>query len=297
MDTKVQNFLTQWQAQQPPITIQTILCTPSVQLDMLRLDLVHPYISGNKWFKLKYNLLEAVKQHKQTILSLGGAYSNHLHALAYAGHLFGFKTVGIVRGEPIDNPTLNDCKQWGMQLHFLSRSNYQLRHELDFNQQLQQDFPEAFFIPEGANNRFGIDGCAEILTEKQYSDYNYISTSVGTGATMEGLLRNAPESMTILGFSALKKCDDVQTHLSSLVEKNFKLFPDVYFGGFAKASSTLFAFQQNFQAQYQIELDRVYTAKMMYQLLDQIEQGFFPNGSKILAIHTGGLQGNRSLSI
>lgn len=299
MDTNETLFLEQWQNTANNIRIQTIhqdrYAQQQLSIQLLRLDHIHPFISGNKWFKLKYNLLAALQAKKKTLLSFGGAYSNHLHALAYAGKLFQFKTIGIVRGEELRTPTIEDCIHWGMTLHYMPRGSYQLRYESDFIHEIQQRYPEAFLIPEGGNNTEGLRGCSEILNHIDVTHYSHIACAVGTGATMRGLLQSLTHPTCVLGFSALKKCEQEQQYLHQAYPSHrWQLIPDMHFGGFAKRNQTLLAFQHTFREQHQVELDYVYTAKMMYQLNQYIEQGWFPEGSKILAIHTGGVQGNRS---
>lgn len=302
MDTNETLFLEQWQNTANDIRIQPIhhelYAHQQISVHLLRLDLIHPLISGNKWFKLKYNLLAALQANKKTLLSFGGAYSNHLHALAYAGNLFQFHTIGIVRGEEQLTPTIADCIHWGMSMHYMPRGSYRFRYESDFIQDIQQRYPEAFLIPEGGHNAEGLRGCSEILNNIDVTNYSHIACAVGTGATMRGLLQSLTNQTCVVGFSALKKCDQEQQYLQQAYPSlRWQLIPDMNFGGFAKQNQTLLAFQQTFHHQHQVELDYVYTAKMMYQLNQHIEQGLIPKGSKILAIHTGGVQGNRSVVV
>lgn len=300
MVIKQDMFLDQWQQTAANVTIesvQTEQCKQhQVRLDMLRLDRIHPQLSGNKWYKLKYNLLAALEANKNNILSFGGAYSNHLHALAYAGKQFNFKTIGIIRGDEQRTTTLEDCLHWGMQLHFMPRSLYRNRNENEFMFDIQARYPDAYIIPEGGNNKAGIRGCEEIVSNFSKTEYTHIACAVGTGATLQGLLRSVSNEVEVLGFSALSKCDQERQQLFQLFPtKRWQLLPDNFFGGFARSNATLLQFQHAFNFQHNIELDMVYTAKMMFHLHQLIEQGYFPKQSNILAIHTGGLQGNRSI--
>jgi 1-aminocyclopropane-1-carboxylate deaminase/D-cysteine desulfhydrase-like pyridoxal-dependent ACC family enzyme len=265
-----------------------------IQLDILRLDTLHENISGNKWFKLKYNLQAAFEQKATGILSFGGAHSNHLHALAYSGKLLDLPTIGIIRGEEVENPTLTDCKNWGMQLKFISRENYREKASPNFLQVLTGAYPNYYIIPEGGDNELGRKGCEEILDEKTVA-YNYITCSIGTATTYCGLVNSAHNTQKLLGFSALKG----NTSLRQSIEQhtsysNWEYIDDYHFGGFARRNQALYDFTNWFQLEFDIALDYVYTAKMFYGILDLIQQNKFALGSRILAIHTGGLQGNRA---
>ncbi len=261
----------------------------------MRLDLIHPAISGNKWFKLKYQLQQATEQGKDTLLSFGGAYSNHLHALAFAGKKSGFKTIGIIRGEKVNNATLQDCLDWGMELKFMSRTAYKLKNEATMLQEIQTAYPTCFIIPEGGNNEAGVRGCEEILSglEKEYS---HVFCAVGTGTTLAGLIRSASADTQVIGISALKNALDLNESIMQYNSKqNWSIIHDYHFGGFGKAPPSLIAFMKDFNQETGIELDRVYTAKMMFGILDLLQSGKLQSVKKILAIHSGGLQGNRSL--
>ncbi|XID75679.1 1-aminocyclopropane-1-carboxylate deaminase/D-cysteine desulfhydrase [Alkanindiges sp. WGS2144] len=274
----------------------------NIRIFMKREDLLHPQISGNKFRKLKYNLLEAQKLKHTTLLSFGGAYSNHIAALAAAGHEFGFNTIGIIRGEELvhklnDNPTLKLAQQYGMQFKFISRADYRRKTEPSFIQALQHQFGNFYLVPEGGTNLLAVQGCTEILTPQDKQQFDYICCAVGTGGTIAGIIESSTEQQTVLGFSALKG-DFLQTEIQQWTQKtNWQVIPDYHFGGYAKTTPALLAFVQDFKRQTGIEIEPIYTGKMLFGIFDLIEKGFFPANSQILAIHTGGLQGNLSARI
>lgn len=272
-----------------------------VQLDVKREDLIHPMISGNKFRKLKYNLEEAKTQHINTLLTFGGAYSNHIAAVSAAGKAFGFNTIGIIRGEELidkidENPTLKFAEESGMHLKFVTREAYRNKTSQPFIDELKAEFGNFYLLPEGGTNVLAIKGCEEILTE-QDKNYDYICCSVGTGGTVSGLINCSKPSQQILGFSALKG-DFLKEDISKFVHKrNWQLFMDYHFGGYAKINKELISFINEFKSNNHIPLDPIYTGKMMFGIFDLIHKGFFPNDSKILAIHTGGLQGIDGMNI
>ena len=273
-----------------------ILEEKNIQLDLLRLDLIHPEISGNKWFKLKHNIAFAMENKFTSIVSFGGAYSNHLHALAFAGKLFNIKTTGIIRGEVVENETLKDCKKWGMDLHFVSREHYSEKYELHFLETIQQEFKTSYIIPEGGNNDLGQKGCTEILSPEQKEKYDLFCCSIGTGATFTGIVNSLKGEKKAMGFCAIKNGHYLKNEIQAqTASSNFEMQYEYHFGGFAKINDTLTTFIQQFKSAQQIELDRVYTAKMMFGIVDLIEKNSIRENTKILAIHTGGLQGNRTL--
>ncbi|ENX34449.1 hypothetical protein F889_01731 [Acinetobacter colistiniresistens] len=278
-----------------PTPYQTLTLPSSVQLTIKRLDLIHPQISGNKFYKLKYNLLAAQQQGLTQVLTFGGAFSNHIAATAYAAQRFGFESIGMIRGEELAtrdlNPTLQTAYDFGMQLHFVSRAEYQLRHEAEYLQQLQQQYPQAFIIPEGGSNALALQGTQEILSEDDRENYDVICCAVGTGGTIAGLIESSSAQQQILGFSALKG-DFLKRDIQQWTHKSNWSLTDAYCcGGYAKTTIELLQFMQHFEQQYAIPLEQVYTAKMMMGLLDLIQQQYFPENSRILAIHSGGLQG------
>ncbi|MGB9040147.1 MAG: pyridoxal-phosphate dependent enzyme [Acinetobacter calcoaceticus] len=265
-----------------------------LHLDIKRLDLIHPQISGNKFFKLKYNLLAAQQRELSRVLTFGGAYSNHIAATAYAAHLFGFKSIGIIRGEELAdkplNPTLAKAQSLGMHLHFVSRTEYRLRDDANYLQQLHNQFPETFIIPEGGSNELAVQGCQEILSQSDLQNYDVICCAVGTGGTISGLIERSAPHQKVLGFSALKG-DFLQQDIMQWTKKQNWSLTDAYCcGGYAKTSPELFAFIQNFEEQHAVPLEPIYTGKMMLGLFDLIKNNYFPEGTRILAIHSGGLQ-------
>lgn len=279
------------------ISYQTLIKTTDLQLDVKRIDLIHPEISGNKFFKLKENFKQAKQQGYQQILTFGGAYSNHIAATAAACQQFGFNSIGIIRGEELAqqalNHTLATAQNAGMQLHFVSRQAYRQRHDPDYQQHLLQQFPKSYLIPEGGTNALAVLGCQDILSNADINHYDVITAAVGTGGTLAGLIEKSQTHQHILGFSALKG-DFLQHDIRQWTEKtNWSITDEFCFGGYAKSSATLLAFMQHFEAQYQIPLEQIYTAKMFYGLLQLIERDYFKPATRILAIHSGGLQGRQ----
>ena len=270
-----------------------------VSLFVKREDELHPFVSGNKFRKLKYNLKEAMDHGEKTLLTFGGAFSNHISALAYAGKQNGFKTIGIIRGDELEirpdliaeNPTLSFALEQGMQLEFVSREIYRSRHEGQFHALLKKRFGDFYLIPEGGTNDLAIKGCEEILTE-QDKEFDFICVSVGTGGTMTGLINSSAVGQKVLGFPSLKG-DFLQDEISKIAlrEKDWSLIHDYHFGGYAKISEKLISFINRFYRSTTIPLDPVYTGKMMFGLLDMIQNNRFEKNSRILAIHSGGLQG------
>lgn len=266
---------------------------------MQREDLVHPQIQGNKYRKLKYNLAFAKANHHKTLLTFGGAYSNHIAATAIAGKLENLATVGVIRGEELgenleqtlaQNPTLALAAASGMQLEFVSRKRYREKHSEAFIQTLRFKYPNAYILPEGGTNDLAIKGCKEILGTAGLS-YDYVCCPVGTGGTISGIIQSSHATQTIVGFPALKGdflTDEIKKWTA---KKNWKLLTEYHFGGYAKINTELIAFINAFNRSHHVLLDPVYTSKMMYGILDRIEKGYFPAKSRILAIHTGGLQG------
>ena len=278
-----------------PIPYQTLQLPQPVQLTIKRLDLIHPQISGNKFFKLKYNLLAAQQQGFSQVLTFGGAFSNHIAATAFAAQYFGFQSIGMIRGEELAsqqfNPTLQTAQDLGMQLHFLSRFEYRLRHQAEYLQQLQQQYPQAFIIPEGGSNALAIQGTQEILSPDDLENYDVICCAVGTGGTLAGIIESSSEQQHVLGFSALKG-DFLKHDIQQWTDKSNWSLTDAYCcGGYAKTTLELLQFMQQFEQQHHIPLEQVYTAKMMMGILDLIQYHHFPAHTRILAIHTGGLQG------
>ena len=263
--------------------------------------LIHNYLSGNKFRKLKYNILEAKHLKKESLLTFGGAYSNHIAATAYAGKVHGIKTIGVIRGEELNskienNPTLKFAKASGMQLHFVSREAYRLKDNTKFIEELRAKFGDYYLLPEGGTNALAIKGCEEILNEED-TQFDFICCSIGTGGTISGLINASQPHQKILGFPALKG-DFLQQDIRKFATKdNWELITDYHFGGYAKINEGLITFINTFKKKYNIPLDPIYTGKMMYGIFDLIEKGYFPERSKILAIHTGGLQGIEGMNL
>lgn len=267
----------------------------NISLYMKREDLLHPIISGNKFRKLKYNLEEAKKQNQKVLLTFGGAFSNHIVAVAGAGKEFGFKTIGIIRGEELqdkisENPSLLQAQQLGMKFAFVTREQYRLKETPDFIEQLQKDYGEFYLLPEGGTNALAIKGCEEIITDLDF-EFTHICASVGTGGTITGIINSSANNQKIIGFSSLKG-DFLQNDIAKFANKeNWSLNSDYHFGGYGKVTDELIAFINEFYLKYQIPLDPIYTGKMMFGIMNLIENNYFPPNSKIVAIHTGGLQG------
>ena len=277
------------------ISEQTLNLDLPVQMTIKRLDQIHPQISGNKFFKLKYNFLEAHRLNLKQIITFGGAYSNHIAATAYAAQLFGFQSIGIIRGEELANktlnPTLTTAQHMGMQFHFVSREIYRQKDNAEFLTELKHNHPLAYIIPEGGTNTLAIRGCQEILNQNDLLHYDVICCAVGTGGTIAGLIEAMTDQQTILGFSALKG-DFLQRDVAQLTSKNnWKIIDNYCFGGYAKTTPELYQFIENFEHQHQIPLEQIYTGKMLYGIFDLITKGYFVEKTRILVIHSGGLQG------
>ncbi len=271
-----------------------------VELYLKREDLLHPEISGNKFRKLKYNIEQANKFGFKCWLTFGGAYSNHIAAVAAAGRIHDVRTIGIIRGEELAslplNPTLQTAAANGMTLHFVSRSDYRQKTEHQFLDALHDKFGAFYLIPEGGTNALAVAGCAEILTPAD-AEFDYICCAVGTGGTLAGLSLSATEGQKILGFTVLD-APDLSHQLTSLAPRNnWELIHGYHFGGYGKVTEPLVQFINNFRAYHKIQLDPVYTGKMMFGICDMIQKRRFSEGAKILAIHTGGLQGIAGINL
>jgi 1-aminocyclopropane-1-carboxylate deaminase len=258
-----------------------------IAADVLRLDLLHPVISGNKWFKLKYHL-QAARQSSGTIVTFGGAWSNHLVATACAAQAAGLAAIGIVRGERPQqlSATLDTAIAYGMKLEFISRTEYaQLTHR-SAHAQLTNRFPGAYIIPEGGAGEPGIRGAQEILARREIQQYTHLLCAIGTGTMFRGLLRAAPPPTTVIGVPVLKGFD---------TPVGWQLLNDYHFGGYARHPQKLLEFMNDFDRQTGIPTDIVYTGKLFYAFRESIRNNLFPGGSRLLIIHSGGLQGNLSL--
>ncbi len=276
-----------------------------VQVMIKREDLLHPEVSGNKWRKLKYNLNAAREQGFDRVLTFGGAYSNHLYATAAACHSLGFQSVGVVRGEPAFplNSTLFFAVKNGMHLHFVSRSDYRKREENGLLERLRAQYNNSYFVPEGGSNKLGVSGCVEILGEVE-KPFDYVTVSCGTGATLAGIVLALKDNQQAIGFSSLKGGtflqDEVLGHVKSVlndpfpdpeISRSFRIETEYHFGGYGKMKPELANFMKQFYRDFNIRLDPIYNSKMAYGLFDLIAKGSFPRGTRIMMIHTGGLQG------
>ena len=263
--------------------------------------LIHPSVSGNKFRKLKYNLEKVQLENYKGILTFGGAFSNHIAATASAGQELNIPTVGIIRGEELvtqieSNPTLRYAKSCGMHLEFVSRSSYNKKTDPAYLLQLLETFKDYYILPEGGTNALAIKGCEEILTVKDQS-FDIICCAVGTGGTIAGVINGSLLTQKIIGFPALKGEFLKEDICKFATQSNWELWGDYHFGGYAKVDSKLIKFMNDFKLIYNIPLDPVYTAKMMYGIFEGIRSGEIPQTAKVLAIHTGGLQGIEGMNL
>lgn len=275
------------------IPISTSQC---IDITVKRIDLVHPTISGNKWFKLKYNLIEAKRLGCTQLLSFGGAYSNHIDALAHAAAEYGFDSIGIIRGSELAdkplNPTLTRAKALGMELEFITREAYRHKHSAEYLAELKSRYPQAYIIPEGGTNTLAVKGCEEILTDADRCDFDVIVCALGTGGTFSGLVNASSDAQFLLGFSALKG-DFLTAQVQQWTangKDNWMIYDDSLFGGYGRFDQKLIDFIKSIKRQYQLPLEPIYTGKAFYRLLRMLQQGHLSSSSRILFIHTGGLQ-------
>jgi len=276
-----------------------ILEEAQVTLSIKREDLISSEVSGNKYRKLKYNLIEAQNRGVEKILTFGGAYSNHIRATAKAAQKLGLQSIGIIRGEELGvdvrqtlkaNGTLRAAVEDGMHLAFVSRKQYQTKTSLEFVNELKDQFGEFYLIPEGGTNELAIKGCQEILLEKD-TVFDVICCAVGTGGTISGIINSTRDTQHVLGFPALKG-DFLNKEITRYtVSTSWELCSDYHFGGYGKVNDQLVSFINNFKKKHNIALDPIYTGKMLFGIFDLIKQGFFMKNTRILAIHTGGVQG------
>ncbi len=273
----------------------------AVQWDVLRLDLIHPVISGNKYFKLRFYLEQAINAGHKGILTFGGAYSNHIMASAFAAKKAGISSIGIIRGEEPANlsPTLSDAKNLGMELIFTEREGFTAISRTK-PEKLAETYPDYTTIPEGGYGEPGMLGAAGIHSLVPKAEYDWLACACGTGTMMAGLVHGSDPGQKILGVPVLKNYAEMEEDIRSLLPSSrtlqeIHLETNYHFGGYAKQTGELISFMNFFYHTYAIPTDFVYTAKLMFAINDLIHKGFFPGGSRILAIHSGGLQGNRSL--
>ncbi len=280
----------------PLVTIEDeVTQKAGVQLYIKRDDLIHSFISGNKWRKLKYNLITAKKLGKECLLTFGGAFSNHIYALAAAAKEYNFQSIGIIRGEehlPL-NPTLDFATQQGMELHYVTRTVYRDKNESSFLEQLKEQFGDFYLIPEGGTNKLAAKGCEEIVPEISI-EFDFICCAMGTGGTISGIIKSLNHNKKVIGFPALKGGDFLKEEIENLIGeeyRNYELQTDYHFGGYAKLKAEQVHFMKAFENQHKISLDPIYTSKMLFGIYDLMKKGYFPKNSKIVVVHTGGLQG------
>jgi D-cysteine desulfhydrase len=277
-----------------------LFASKGIEADVLRLDLIHPEVSGNKWFKLKYYLSEAISHNKTGMVSFGGAYSNHLVAMAFACHEYGMTSAAIIRGDEaqIDNSSIQQMKQYGMKLVFVNRTAYRDKDKL-INEFLAEHAGFQY-VPEGGQGPQGVRGAAEImqLAEKKYT---HIICAVGTGTTIAGIINGSAANQQVTGISSLKIPDEGENALLTYISQNtsrnnYSIVFNYHFGGYAKKTGELISFMNELYQNEKIPTDFVYTGKLFYATYDMTKKDNFPPGSALLIIHSGGLQGNRSLS-
>jgi 1-aminocyclopropane-1-carboxylate deaminase len=270
------------------------------QISIKRDDLLHPVISGNKWRKLKYALMDIQQQKIKQVVSFGGGFSNHLHALGYCCHKMNIHLTAIVRGDYSANPSpmLRDLTNWETEINYVDRLTYGQRGDAEYLSSLRRQYPDAIIIPEGGSQQTALKGVGEIISElKQH--YDYILAPVGSGGTLAGLLQAAHKDTQILGIAVLKGkgyLEDLVTTLlpqATQTRENWQINHEYHMGGYAKTSEQLITYCDKFYQQTNIQIEPVYSAKLFFALRDLIGQQLFPKGSKILALHTGGLQGGR----
>lgn len=278
-----------------------VLEDSNITLYIKREDQIHPYISGNKFRKLKYNLHQAKAENKDTLLTFGGAFSNHILAVAAAGKEQKFKTIGIIRGEELvfkinENPTLQKAQEFGMQFEFVDREMYSTKREDSYLEKLKQKFGDFYLIPEGGTNELAVKGCEEILNEDDF-EFDYICCAIGTGGTISGIINCSKSSQQVLGFPALKGNFLYEDIRKFVKRDNWKLISDYHFEGYGKVTSELISFINDFKMKYDVPLDPIYTGKMVFGVIDLVQKNYFPSGSKVLLIHTGGLQGIQGMNL
>ncbi|MGI0116679.1 1-aminocyclopropane-1-carboxylate deaminase/D-cysteine desulfhydrase [Zooshikella sp. RANM57] len=278
----------------------------NIQLAVLRLDLVHPQVSGNKWYKLKYNLTAAMVSGADCVASFGGAYSNHIHALAVAGSYLGIKTVGFIRGQQpkVLSPTLKDATEMGMQLIYLDRQTYREKHQFEMQKVLESQFlnntNSVYWVPEGGSNLLAIKGTQEIAEYEPVKQFDYIFAACGTGGTLAGLIRGAVDQQQVIGVPVLKGGGFLQDVVEGFLrdsgfrdKKQWQLWLDGHWGGYGKISDQLHQFILSIEKDFSLPLDPIYTGKLVWRVLEGIKHGEIPSGSRVLMIHSGGLQGRR----
>lgn len=268
-----------------------------VTLLIKREDMNHPEIQGNKWWKLKYNLARAREMKCETLLTFGGAYSNHIFATAGAARENGFRSIGVIRGEEVRplNPTLSYAEGKGMKLHFVSRADYRQKTDIAFIESLRNEFGDFYLIPEGGTNALAVKGCSEFAVNlAEEISFDYVCVPVGTGGTMAGMISGLKGKSQVIGYSSLKGGAFLEEAVRLLLMPerftNWEVRTGYDFGGYGKRTVELMNFIAEQRQQNQLPLDVVYTSKMIFGILNDIKEGKFPRGSVIVAVHTGGLQ-------
>ena len=277
-----------------------IFSEKELSLDVVRLDKIHPVVSGNKLFKLHYFLERATQLNQHTIVTYGGAYSNHICATAYTCNLLGLKSIGIIRGENFAqlSHTLQFCKDNGMELIFNSRQLYTQKNHSDYHETIEKNFGDCAVIPEGGFHALGAQGAATILQTFDSGKYDYIICDIGTATTIAGILSAANANQKIIGVPVLKGMIDIYQRINRIVRANtnqLTILDNYHFGGYAKKTSELISFMNTLYRQNQVPTDFVYTGKQIFAIFDAAKNDFFKRGSKIACLHNGGLQGNLSL--
>lgn len=282
------------------IPIHPAIVRAGIRLLVKREDLNHPTITGNKWWKLKYNILAAQQSALSTVLTFGGAYSNHIYATAAACAQSGLKSIGIIRGEEVRplNATLQFAQEAGMKLHYVSRAAYREKHHPEFIAQLHDRFGDFYHLPEGGSNALAIQGCAEFATkELGVIDFDHLVLAVGTGGTMAGIVCGLADARNVLGVPVLKNGEFLADAVAKMAfahsetrYKNWSLLTAYHHGGYAKTTMKLLDFIREMETVYSLPLDRIYTGKALYGLIKEVEAGSFKRGDTVLFLHTGGLR-------
>jgi 1-aminocyclopropane-1-carboxylate deaminase len=276
-----------------------VLTNARVQVNILRLDCIHPVVSGNKWFKLQYYLQQAIQEKKKGILTFGGGWSNHLVACAWACRQANLQCIGVVRGEQQAlSPALQDAVDYNMQLLFASRTGY--RNEAGMIQEMAQSYPDYIIVPQGGQGELGVEGAATILQLTSVNNYSHMVCAAGTGTMLAGLVKSSLPGQQVIGISSLK-VDAQHNSITDFVRQqtgrtNFTVSGDYHFGGYARHNDILIQFMNAFYSRHQVPTDFVYTGKLLYGVWDLVAKNYFPHDSRLLVIHSGGLQGNRSIA-
>lgn len=277
------------------------LSSYGIAADVLRLDAIHPVVSGNKWFKLKYHLQQAIAANRKGLVTFGGAWSNHLVATAYACRQSSLPCIGIVRGEapPVPSVTLQDATSYGMQLRFVSRKTFASQEQL--HHALQAEYPDHLIVPQGGQSAYGVQGAAEILQLVSPYRYSHILCAAGTGTMLAGLVQASLPHQHVIGISVLKLPEAESNSIVEWVKqntqkRNFSVLLHYHFGGYARSKEELIRLMNEVYQKHQVPTDFVYTGKLFAAFADLARQQYFPRGSHVLLVHSGGLQGNRSLA-